>query len=65
MATTEIPMTVTQASPLMVIADGADTACPAAVTDAAVYAVDDRVQATLRTPQKPLVTGKVETDVPA
>lgn len=60
MATTEVTMTVTQAVPLLVVADGADTACPAAVTNAAAYAVDDRVRATVRTPLMPLVTGKVE-----
>ena len=60
MPTTDMQLTVTAISPaLMVIADGADTASPAAVTDAAVYAIGDRVQATIRTPQMPLITGKV------
>ena len=53
--------TVTVASPLTVIVDGADTANPAEALDGASYAVDDRVQITLRTPQQPLVTGKVTT----
>ena len=62
MPTTDMAVTVTAITPaLMVTADGADTACPAAVTDAAVYAVNDRVQATIRTPQMPLITGKVST----
>lgn len=55
----QIQMTVTQASPLRVIADGADTDSVAAKTGSDTYLLGDRVQATLRTPLPPLVTGKV------
>jgi hypothetical protein len=50
---------VTSASPLLVRVDGADTACPAAVLYGASYSVGQRVQITIRTPQAPLVTGRV------
>jgi hypothetical protein len=53
--------TVTDDSPLTVKVDGADTACPAEALNGTAYSVADRVQMTLRTPQMPLVTGKVTT----
>lgn len=60
MADTTMTVTVVTAVPLTVIADGSVTACPAAVTDAATYTAGDRVQVTVRDPQMPLVTGKVD-----
>lgn len=42
------------------VADGADTASPVAVLAGASYQFGDRVVADLRTPQMPLVTGKVD-----
>lgn len=57
---TELTVTVTQVSPLLVIADGADTANPAALATGVTVQLDDRVRATLRTPKMPLVTGKEE-----
>lgn len=58
--TSTATMSVTQVSPvLMVIADGATVAAPADRTDGTVVVVGDRVQVSVRTPQVPLVTGKV------
>lgn len=52
---------VYQTSPLLVIADGADTPVPAADGysrgDAGLLWVGAPLQATVRTPQMPLVTG--------
>lgn len=59
MASTEMTMTVDDTSPLMVLADGADTPCPAAITEGVDVAEGDRVICTIRTPQRPLVTGLV------
>lgn len=56
-----ITMTITATAPLTARADGADTECPIAVLDNATYAAGDRVTAQLRTPQMPLITGKVTT----
>lgn len=56
----EMTMTVTDDAPLMVVADGADTPCPAASTTGLTLALGDRVRVTIRTPQRPLVTGKVD-----
>ena len=59
----QLPATVTDDSPLTVIADGADTANPAEALNGTAYSVGDRVQMTVRTPRLPLVTGTVETEV--
>lgn len=50
--------TVTQASPLKVVVDGATVASKAKVLDAAAYTVGDRVTVTVRNPLQPLVQGK-------
>lgn len=52
--------TVTQASPLRVVVDGATVDSPANVLDSATYAVGQRLTVTVRNPQPPLVQG-VET----
>lgn len=49
--------TVTQASPLRVVADGATTDSPAKALDGATYALNDRVTITVRNPEPPLVQG--------
>ena len=49
--------TVSQASPLRVIADGAAVSCPALVLDGATYTVGARVTLTVRNPQIPVVQG--------
>jgi hypothetical protein len=62
-APTQIEATVHAAGndPLEIIADGADTPCPAEPLDGTAYSVGDRVQVTVRTPRLPLVTGKILT----
>lgn len=50
-------LTVVSAAPLLVRADGADTNNPAAIVTGVAVAAGDRVQATIRTPRPPLVTG--------
>jgi hypothetical protein len=57
----QLTATVTDDSPLTIIADGADTANPAESLNAVAYTIGDRVQVTLRTPRQPLVTGQVAT----
>jgi hypothetical protein len=54
---TQVKATVTQASPLRVVVDGAETDSPANALDGATYALDARVTVTLRNPQPPLVQG--------
>lgn len=49
--------TVTQASPLRVVVDGATTDSPAMVLAGATYAVNARVTVTIRNPVPPLVQG--------
>jgi len=49
--------TVTQASPLRVVVDGATVDSPAVALDGATYALNDRVTITGRNPQVPLVIG--------
>lgn len=61
LAPSGVTVTVTQLDPFLVRADGATTACPAARESGLSLAVGDRVQATVRTPQRPLITGKVDT----
>lgn len=53
----QMPATVTAASPLQVVVDGAQTSCPAAALDGATYSVNDRVTVTIRNPLPPLVQG--------
>lgn len=60
MAAEQMAMWVTDVSPLMVVSAAAETPCPAATTEGLALAVGDQVQATIRTPQRPLVTGKVD-----
>lgn len=54
---TQVKGTVTVASPLRVVVDGATTDSPAAALDGATYSVADRVTVTVRNPQIPLVNG--------
>ena len=49
--------TVSQASPLRVVVDGATVDSPAVALDGATYALNDRVTITGRNPQIPLVIG--------
>lgn len=49
--------TVTQASPLRVVVDGATVDSPAMALDGAAYLLDARVTITVRNPQVPLVVG--------
>lgn len=49
--------TVTQASPLRVVADGATVDSPAVALNGATYLLNDRVTITGRNPQVPLVIG--------
>ena len=51
------PATVTSTAPLAVLADGADTPVPAVSVAGIVVGVGDRVQVTIRNPNRPLVTG--------
>jgi hypothetical protein len=57
----QVTATVSQASPLRILIDGADTDSSAEALDGESYTLDDRVTATLRTPRIPLVQGQVET----
>lgn len=60
MADTTMTVTVTSLTPLLVLADGADTSVPCAtVSPAPTVAFGDRAQVTVRTPQMPLLTAKV------
>lgn len=54
----QVAATVTQASPLRVVVDGATVDSFANAIDAAAYAVGDRVTVTVRNPRPPLVQGK-------
>lgn len=49
--------TVSQASPLRVVVDGATVDSPAMALDGATYTLADRVTLTLRNPIAPLVNG--------
>jgi len=49
--------TVTAASPLRVVVDGATVDSPAVALDGATYALNDRVTITGRNPQVPIVIG--------
>ena len=60
MATSNVVVTVAQVKPLLVVADGASTACPVTAPAGDSYAVGDRVQVTVRTPQPPLMVGKAD-----
>ncbi len=57
---TQVKGTITQASPLRVIVDGATVDSPAKVLDGVLYGLALRVTVTVRNPQVPLVNG-VET----
>lgn len=54
----QVAATVTQASPLRVVVDGATVDSFANALDAATYAAGDRVTVTVRNPRPPLVQGK-------
>jgi len=56
------PATVTQASPLRVIVDGATVDSAASSLNGATYAVNDRVTVTLRNPRPPQVQG-IESEI--
>ena len=47
---------------VMILIDGAETECPAEVVEGVVREADVRYQVTLRTPFRPLVTGRVATE---
>jgi len=49
--------TITQASPLRVVVDGATVDSPAMALDGATYSLAARVTVTVRNPQIPLVNG--------
>lgn len=49
--------TITQASPLRVVVDGATVDSPAQVLDGATYSLGARVVVAIRTPQVPLIQG--------
>jgi hypothetical protein len=57
MADQQMPATVTQASPVRVVVDGATVDCPAMTLNAATYTVNQRVTVTVRNPLPPLVMG--------
>lgn len=57
MANDLVSGTVTQASPLRVVGDGATVDHPAAALNGAVYAVGNRVVIMARNPKIPLVQG--------
>ena len=50
--------TVTQASPLRVVVDGAQQDSPANALDGATYGIGDRLTVTVRNPSPPLVAGE-------
>ena len=53
--------TVTATSPLTVIVDGAETACPArTIPDAGVLSVNQRVRIQLDNPRPPIVQGEAQ-----
>ncbi len=60
MAEVQVKATVTQASPVRVVVDGATVNSPAKVLDGASYSLAARVTVLVRNPQVPLVQG-VET----
>lgn len=53
----QVTATVTQQTPLRVVADGAETDSPAKGLDGATYTVGQRVSITVRNPDPPLVQG--------
>lgn len=55
----QVSGTITQASPLRVIVDGATVDSPANVLNGATYILDDRVMVQLRNPQIPVVMGVI------
>jgi len=57
MADQQMPATVTVASPLRVVVDGATVDCPAMRLAAATYTVNQRVTVTVRNPLAPLILG--------
>ena len=57
MAEVQVQGTVSQASPLRVIVDGATVDCPAVAVDGASYSLAARVTITVRNPFIPLVIG--------
>lgn len=57
MAGSQVAGTVTQASPLKVVVDGATVDSPADVLSGATYVFNARVLVQLRNPQVPIVLG--------
>lgn len=55
---TQVAATVTQASPLRVVVDGAVTDSPAKGLNGATYTLNQRVTVTVRNPAPPLVQGE-------
>ena len=53
----QVKGTITQASPLRVVVDGATVASPAKVLDGATYGVGDRVIVSVRNPHLPVIQG--------
>lgn len=54
----QVAATVTQASPLRVVVDGAVTDSPALGLNGATYTVNQRVQVQVRNPRPPLIQGE-------
>lgn len=54
----QIPATVTQASPLRVVVDGATVDSPAKALDGATYTLGQRLVVTTRNPLPPIVLGQ-------
>lgn len=54
----DMPATVTQASPLRIVVDGATVDCPAFGLNGATYTVGQRVTVTVRNPSPPLIQGE-------
>lgn len=53
----QMPATVSQASPLRVVVDGAATDSTAKTLNGATYTLDQRVTVIVRNPRPPLVQG--------
>ena len=57
----DMPATVTSASPLRVVVDGATVDSPAFGLNGATYTVGQRVTVTVRNPTPPLIQGEETT----
>lgn len=57
----DVPATVTSASPLRVVVDGATVDNPAVGLNGATYTVGQRIVLTVRNPQIPIIQGEETT----